>query len=342
MILKTIKILPYVVASVSPSTFYTQPKKANETNTFNTTIRVENVANSTSPIENNDYYDYIYKYKQYGYKQTNELLVYETDYSYSYTQRNTYGDTTTYPYVWSSYVNENQATTATLKVLQMTPYKHLVNNEMQTAITIRYFTSPYDSSLETETIYADVYYSTEDYWNKYVNITMTDSYLPYNAIKDITNNELGFNYTKTTYSQNITETTNTSQNITFNDITFNVNPNKTNYYYIYIYTKYNPNGTDGTSTTKSSNSRIVISSYTNSTTLTGEYFTDLVTYEVIDVPNIMFEILSMPFTFISTAFNLTLFPNTPYQINISNLFLSVLGIFVFIFIMKLLLRIGTK
>lgn len=60
--------------------------------------------------------------------------------------------------------------------------------------------------------------------------------------------------------------------------------------------------------------------------------------EVIDIPGLMFDILSMPFTFISTAFNLTLFPGTRYQINISNLVLTIFGILVFIFILKLVLK----
>lgn len=57
-------------------------------------------------------------------------------------------------------------------------------------------------------------------------------------------------------------------------------------------------------------------------------------YEVIDIPGLMFHVLTMPFTFISMAFNLTLFPYTPYQINISNLFLTIIGLLVFIFIIK--------
>ena len=61
-------------------------------------------------------------------------------------------------------------------------------------------------------------------------------------------------------------------------------------------------------------------------------------YEVVDIPGMMWEILAMPFAFISTAFNLTLFPGTPYQVNISNLILMVFGVLVFIFIFKLLLK----
>lgn len=60
--------------------------------------------------------------------------------------------------------------------------------------------------------------------------------------------------------------------------------------------------------------------------------------EVIDIPGLIWEILSMPFAFISTAFNLTLFPGTQYSINIANLVLTIFGVLVFVFILKLLIK----
>lgn len=73
--------------------------------------------------------------------------------------------------------------------------------------------------------------------------------------------------------------------------------------------------------------------YNNSVRITG-YYTPAPVYEVVDLPGMMFNILSMPFTFISTAFNLTLFPGTPYVVHISSLFLVVLGTLIFVFIIK--------
>lgn len=61
-----------------------------------------------------------------------------------------------------------------------------------------------------------------------------------------------------------------------------------------------------------------------------------ITTEVIDLPGLMWEILSMPFSFMSTAFNLTLFPGTAYQVNISQLLLTIIGILIFIFIIKII------
>lgn len=61
------------------------------------------------------------------------------------------------------------------------------------------------------------------------------------------------------------------------------------------------------------------------------------TTEVIDLPGLMFQILGMPFAFISQAFNVTLFPNTPYQVNISNIFLTLIAILIFLWLIKLIL-----
>lgn len=57
-------------------------------------------------------------------------------------------------------------------------------------------------------------------------------------------------------------------------------------------------------------------------------------YEVIDVPNVMYTILTMPFSFISTAFNLTVFPGTPYALNFGNLFLTIVAIFILLWLIK--------
>lgn len=61
--------------------------------------------------------------------------------------------------------------------------------------------------------------------------------------------------------------------------------------------------------------------------------------EVIDLPTLMFTVLTMPFTFISTAFNLTLFPGTQYQINIGNVFLVFIAILSIVFIINTLRKI---
>lgn len=58
-------------------------------------------------------------------------------------------------------------------------------------------------------------------------------------------------------------------------------------------------------------------------------------YEVIDIGGLMLQILSMPWSFISTAFNVTLFPGTPYTINVANLAKGIIGICAVLFIVSL-------
>lgn len=60
--------------------------------------------------------------------------------------------------------------------------------------------------------------------------------------------------------------------------------------------------------------------------------------EVIDLPGLLFSILTMPFSFISVAFNLTIFPGTPYQLNISNLIMTIIASLLLIFIIRKFLK----
>lgn len=61
-----------------------------------------------------------------------------------------------------------------------------------------------------------------------------------------------------------------------------------------------------------------------------------INYEVVNIPDIMFNVLTMPFAFISQAFNLTLFPGTPYAVNIGNLLLIIIGVAIMITLLKII------
>lgn len=61
-------------------------------------------------------------------------------------------------------------------------------------------------------------------------------------------------------------------------------------------------------------------------------------YSVIDIPGLMFTILGMPFAWLSTAFDLTIFPGTPYAINLSHIFFAVIGALILIVILKKVLK----
>lgn len=67
--------------------------------------------------------------------------------------------------------------------------------------------------------------------------------------------------------------------------------------------------------------------------------TDVGNVELIDVTSLIFTLVSLPFTFIQQAFNLTIFPGTPYQFNFSNLAMIIIGSFFLIFIIQKIMSI---
>ena len=62
------------------------------------------------------------------------------------------------------------------------------------------------------------------------------------------------------------------------------------------------------------------------------------TQEIIDIPTLIFTILTLPFTFISNAFNLTIFEGTPYELNFANLFLLIIGGLTLIFLIRYIVK----
>lgn len=61
-------------------------------------------------------------------------------------------------------------------------------------------------------------------------------------------------------------------------------------------------------------------------------------YEIVDLPGLMFTVLGLPFAWMSTAFNLTIYPGTPYEVNFGYLFLGIVGLLIIIFIIRKLLK----
>lgn len=61
--------------------------------------------------------------------------------------------------------------------------------------------------------------------------------------------------------------------------------------------------------------------------------------DIVDIPRLLFTVITLPFTFISQAFNVTLFPNTPYAVNVSNLMLGIIAVIVIFAIIKLIIGI---
>lgn len=62
------------------------------------------------------------------------------------------------------------------------------------------------------------------------------------------------------------------------------------------------------------------------------------TTEVIDIPGLMLLILTLPFSFISQAFNFTLFPGTQYAFNVSDILLTIIGALIIFYIIKMIIK----
>lgn len=96
------------------------------------------------------------------------------------------------------------------------------------------------------------------------------------------------------------------------------------------------------STSSSLFNTALVSTYWTPTTTTALFTmtTPLtINYEVIDIPGLLYNILTAPFTFISQGFNFTLFGGTPYAINVGSLMIGIIGFMILVFIVKMIFRL---
>lgn len=230
-----------------------------------------------------------------------------------------------------------------LNMIQFTPYRTIVDNTISvyTWLDIKAYQN---AGQRTILLMSSIYTTDDERWANYLGRTTWSTWGSNNQImEDIENGNHGYIYTKrtkidTVISINDTDTQVRQFNVQWDDVI--INPNKTNYIFIYNYLLNVQEGQENGIITEllPNATPYGIASGSYLFRMQGEYINSDITYEIIDVPGLMFDVLTMPFTFISVAFNLTLFPYTPYQINISNLFLALIATLVFIFIIRKLLR----
>lgn len=228
-------------------------------------------------------------------------------------------------------------TPSVLTKIQFTPYKNLVNNRIKVYLHLNLRTRAVNNEQVIQN--DECYVTTNQNWLQYMGQANWNQVNKNLEIRDeIRSSENGFAYSLETQGMFYT-ITNTAQNIdTSTQFQVSIDPNKTNYIFIFSYL---------IGMTADDESAIPVVLYTGNAqaitvenpmlNIVGEYINANLQYEVIDLPGIMFDVLTMPFTFISIAFNLTLFPYTPYQINISNLFLSIIAALIFVMIIKKIL-----
>ena len=229
-----------------------------------------------------------------------------------------------------------------LLILQIDPYNYNINTETNIGLTFNVdeYINQYNDVVIPEELYiVSKIYTTTQNWSQYLDRTITtfSTRKILEAIEDVDNN---FLYTKTSNIERITQNTGVlNYNIPFS-------PNETNYIAINIIPTVKASYYDGQTqtwgdygSTTDTVPLITLNTSLGTMTLTGTNIIPDGTYEVIDIPGLMWQILTMPFAFVSQAFNLTLFPGTPYQLNISNLFLSIVAILVFVWLISFIIKI---
>lgn len=177
------------------------------------------------------------------------------------------------------------------------------------------------------------YFTSNDYEFLFKNNNLIDTY---NTLKE----QLGYDANEIKQAENITYDNINESETSEGTINLQV-PSNNNYIYAIMYVENQHRGNNLQELTQLITRGMDASGILH--TIEGLTVNANVDLEVVDVGGVMFDVLGMPFTFISTAFNLTIFPNTPYEVNLSTLFLSVFAVVVFVFIVKMIIgAIGNK
>lgn len=120
--------------------------------------------------------------------------------------------------------------------------------------------------------------------------------------------------------------------------------NKTNYYIIYLQPYYYSDEENNMEQVESNiaatgtiNNHQVFT-YNNIEINGTEIIASTGTGEIVNIPGVMFTVLGMPFTFLSTAFNLTIFPGTAYEVNIGTMLLCVIAVLTFVFLIRIIIK----
>lgn len=264
-------------------------------------------------------YSYVYQTvaKYNTTKSNNYISIKETTYSAT-VNYNITPNHDIYNYIVSDNIRYR---TSALTITEITTYSGITNNEINYEISLLN-----NNSVVQTPILIDIHqFKTNNDLSSYINIlTYAQINSPFKYYTDIVNNYSMTN-TQTLDNDEIDETYLLSTDIQLNNIW------KT---YIITYVEYDQTifrsltGNGDLFTIE--NGEIL-----GITTITGGY-------EVIDIPSLMFTILTLPFSFITQAFNLTLFPNTPYSINIGNLFLSIVAIILLMWLLQKIIGFFSK
>ena len=249
------------------------------------------------------------------------------------TQKNDYAqiemDNYSYSKYWQYDENGGGYESTNLFIMQISPYQTLSNTNAYFTATFKF--NEINANLRVS---GTLYETTDAKVLQYVNVNnltnLTTITQAINNLKAISNKT-----TLTSFSEDFTNGAIGVNNGNANfDTPITIDPTKINYLFAELYLttlsgidqQYQPYTPTPTS------KGLHISNAEITTTIIPQPV-----QEIVDIPGLMFTILGLPFSFISQAFDLTIFPNTPYQINFSNLFLGFIGIALLLWVLKVIL-----
>lgn len=236
--------------------------------------------------------------------------------------------------------------TAMLSMLQITPYAANVNTEIEINVKMNldlYFPEFQLATTKFRGYYIETYKTATRNLSSLFDRQLTQDSV--NTIITTLNDPNNYQISKTeTFIESEYQETLLEDDIETIDLTLSIAPNTDNYYFYLIIPVANGtyqgqpfNDPDGYLANYSSATPII---KPDGYTINGIQLIDDGTREIVDIPGLMFYVLTMPFTFISQAFNLTLFAGTQYQVNISNLFLAILAVLIFAWLIRTIISKG--
>lgn len=308
-----------IVASVgtNSTTLFRAPIKEKKEET--TTLTWNGKQNETTSQNNNmlnNVGNYWVNTQYNALASSNAYTIHESSYAHTiyYTENAT-------DYRLMGYYSNSTLQTAIITISQIDVYMGIRNN------TINYTQTMNNNLSGTNNVTVEMYISYRTAMASYVGIPVSESIdyvkTKWENIRGLTEQEPLFSQTYQDYN---------------NEITFGadilVNTETTAYVCTIVY--FNENAPTTT------RNRGYYYFEPNTRTITGSIIAGTATYEYIDIPGLMYTVLTLPFTFISQAFNITIFVGTPYQVNIGALVISIVGALIMIFLIRMILKIWGK
>lgn len=311
-----------VLSSIAP-TFNNEPKiqKAENVELISWTLEEAtrtNYYNELFNYNNNYYYLNISKYNTL--KSNNYVSIRETTYTQTAISRNE--TLNTYALESEALYNNETYKTSILTITEITTYRGITNNEISYTLDITN-----NEINQYPELQANIYQrKTTDLISDYINlINFNQPNLPNTLYTELTNTTAN-NQLKYLIDATIDHSTEITSEIQLNNIW------KT---YIFTYAYWSEEQAYLTTTEDNATNDLFTIDKGEILGITPE----IGDYEVIDIPNLMLTIITLPFAFISQAFNITLFPNTPYSINVGGLFIGILSIFIVIWLVKIIIKL---